>query len=830
VINGAEPGRPKRTARRARRPGRAPEARRTDRVQRAYARFAIALADGAELEHALSDTVGILLSADDAAGAWALVESVARLPAAGRAAAIAHAVIRQRRGFPARAFSLLDRFSDAELAQFAPVLTVDCGFAVGTRAGRLRAAGVVAQRRLLATPTLADLAGRFLGYGEPSLAADLMAELRERGVETEDKSDTRRQQAVGLIDAWLAREPKPVPPGAVPLAVIDYQAPDQDRASGNVGDYIQTLALLGTMARLTDVEFSGEAGLGAAAVELQRRVRPELRTTGRGGRIHLLDVNRDASNLDAVPPNTWMFAFGWHMHALYGQQYQFPYHPNIRPLFLSFHVNRTDFLTAEALDYLRSHGPIGCRDWTTVDLLLNAGVDAFFTGCLTATVDALFPSRADVYAGSDEVGVIDLSPDDVGELGEHVRVITHQSNDYRRMSLAEGVRSAADLLAGYQRDLSRAVTRRLHAYLPLTALGVPVTLVPRHTGDVRFPGLAGLEPGSGDLATMQRRIRRLIETTLRDLLEGLPEAEVYARWRTRTADAVAEARKRFVAPPGAMPPPADVAGAVAALRDSAAQFGPAERSPDPTNVVLTVDHASSETATSLVESLLAGASGPVRLTVLTRGLGTEYPARFAAAFPSLATTFYACDSVKYPAPGGSAGRVRSARFDRVLLPLLLPDVSRVVCLDSEILVRGDVCELARVGLAGRPVAACDAAESETDYWRRITQDLPMRRAHRLRRWMAVEHGYGTAAVSPGVLVLDLERMRRDNFTPVYAAWARHYGLNFVDAVHAYAGHDRASLDPRWNVDPVIDDVDDAAAVNWRGWRHPAGYRGRPAFR
>ena len=94
-----------------------------------------------------------------------------------------------------------------------------------------------------------------------------------------------------------------------------------------------------------------------------------------------------------------MFAFGWHMHPLFDLRYDFPYHPNIRPLFFSFHVNRLDMLTDEAQDYLRRYGPVGCRDWTTVYLLLSAGIDAFFTGCLTTTVDALFPARAEVYGG-----------------------------------------------------------------------------------------------------------------------------------------------------------------------------------------------------------------------------------------------------------------------------------------------------------------------------------------------------------------------------------------------------------------------------------------------
>ena len=74
-----------------------------------------------------------------------------------------------------------------------------------------------------------------------------------------------------------------------------------------------------------------------------------------------------------------------------------PYHPNLNPIFLSFHLNRDPGADAdETIEYLKAHGPIGCRDWTTVDLLLSAGIDAFFTGCLTTTVNAVFPERDDV--------------------------------------------------------------------------------------------------------------------------------------------------------------------------------------------------------------------------------------------------------------------------------------------------------------------------------------------------------------------------------------------------------------------------------------------------
>ena len=63
---------------------------------------------------------------------------------------------------------------------------------------------------------------------------------------------------------------------------------------------------------------------------------------------------------------------------------------DIIPLFVSFHVNNTaapGMLSEEGIEYLKKHQPIGCRDQFTVDLLNSEGIKAFFTGCLTLTLD-----------------------------------------------------------------------------------------------------------------------------------------------------------------------------------------------------------------------------------------------------------------------------------------------------------------------------------------------------------------------------------------------------------------------------------------------------------
>ena len=68
---------------------------------------------------------------------------------------------------------------------------------------------------------------------------------------------------------------------------------------------------------------------------------------------------------------------------------QFPPSDKIKPLYISFHMNPTNaaaMLANGGLEHLKKHEPIGCRDKGTEKLLKNAGVEAYFSGCLTLTL------------------------------------------------------------------------------------------------------------------------------------------------------------------------------------------------------------------------------------------------------------------------------------------------------------------------------------------------------------------------------------------------------------------------------------------------------------
>ena len=130
-------------------------------------------------------------------------------------------------------------------------------------------------------------------------------------------------------------------------AVLSVSCPEANRGDLNIGDYIQALAA----DQFMESSFC---------------------------------INRE--ELDAYSGEDVKIVMnGWFMH----RPSRFPPSRNIHPLFVSFHLAPAvadDFLTDKTLEYLRKHGPIGCRDESTVSLLESRGVPAYFTGCLTLTL------------------------------------------------------------------------------------------------------------------------------------------------------------------------------------------------------------------------------------------------------------------------------------------------------------------------------------------------------------------------------------------------------------------------------------------------------------
>ncbi|MCU1518643.1 MAG: glycosyl transferase family 8 [Pseudarthrobacter sp.] len=635
--------------------------------------------------------------------------------------------------------------------------------------------------------------------------------------------------------AWeeQAKEPsqgsRSMIPGGINIGVLDYKQPDFLRQSGNLGDYVQTLGSLGHLLSFGNAQFAGDSALVETAAYLQPRLRPDLACDTRvSAGVNLVRVDRDASHYNAIPENTWLIAFGWYMHSTFRGGYDFPFNENINPIFVSFHIQHRKMLTPEAIDYLKAHGPIGCRDWTTTYLLLSVGVDAFFSGCLTTTVDAFFPDHPEAQTTASAVpqtAVVD-TPVPAALVGQPgVEKITQVGDDVCRAGIAENIVSAVRLLEHY-RSYQRIITSRLHCYLPATALGCNVEFTPRRLADVRFDGLLGMEPGNSRLRSIQDGLRSKLRSVYASILSGASRDDVYQGWRSLVADEVAAAKEKLARPAVESTPGFDEVAACQAVAAAAVlrNGGAVDAKPDVVNIALAADQNLRQEVPVVIESIVSNTNRPVHFWFLTRGHDQSDYDYLAETFPQAGFTFLPCDTIDYGEIAGMLKHITVSTMDRLLLPLLLENVDRVIYHDIDAVTCTDIGELYDHDLQGHPLGARSAraswAESGFSNVYRAANRLDHPAAFELRRRMHNVLSYDFLAFNAGIMLLDLRRMRADNFCRRYIPFAAEFGMNDQEILNCYAGPERLLLDPAWNAVAQQEVVVDPKIIHWAGPAKP----------
>ena len=200
---------------------------------------------------------------------------------------------------------------------------------------------------------------------------------------------------------------------------------------------------------------------------------------------------------------------GWFME----NPLNFPPSNNIKPLFISFHINpqiASDFLNNNTVSYLKEHQPIGCRDTFTQELLEKHNIKTFFSSCVTLTLnktDYISP----VYKKNTTliIGAFDrLKPYIETNMGLYKRLISTIKTPYKFMnykikhlifnkwlrkqnfelnfanqivekkisSHEEGVKLAEEVLIKIANS-DHIITSRIHSALPAVGMGKKVIFI-----------------------------------------------------------------------------------------------------------------------------------------------------------------------------------------------------------------------------------------------------------------------------------------------------------------------------------------------------------------
>ena len=571
-----------------------------------------------------------------------------------------------------------------------------------------------------------------------------------------------------------------------------------DRASANIGDHVQSIAALGQLVRHQCVRLHGDERLVGLLDRLRERTKPELRRDDVVTDLEVVTAHRDGSIYQAIPEDTWTLAFGWYMHPLFNFRHAFPLHRNLRPIFVSFHCNKRSLLTPEAVEYLKRYGPVGCRDWTTVYLLRSLDVPAFFSGCLTTTIDAVFPPLENGPADAAPAAYVDVPEEDVPD---GAATFHHSDEAVRERSFVDNASRALELLDTYRTRHNSIVTSRLHCYLPMRSIGTSVEFVPGSPSDVRFDGLVGLD--DDELVAMRRRLDDILGQVVGAIAAGRPEDEVYELWRELTADDVTAAEQQRMRGLTLPAVDADVAPRVRDAVDRTVTTGP-EPTPHAVHCVVLLHRGGGLDLSVLVASLLEHTSRPLHVWALANRGTTAGPKRLAESFPQVTVS---------RVPIGQLGEP-----PLLLLGGLLPQVERAVVLPLPAVATADVAELADLDLNVHLLAA------PTQIGRNVSGFAVIHEAAKrlernadasaLRRTAHARHAFDFDAFRTDVLVVDLARAREQGLADQALPLVQELGLDDAEALHYLLGPGRAIVPDRWATVPTRMPVRGPGLLHW----------------
>jgi len=167
----------------------------------------------------------------------------------------------------------------------------------------------------------------------------------------------------------------------------------------------------------------------------------------------------------------------------------------INPIFVSFHISNKKDINNSTIEYLKKHEPIGCRDKSTQRLLSKYGIRAYFSSCLTTTLDIDY--KIDNRERENNIIFCDYKFGNFRQADEILKsminynfnkteFITHTYT--KNSSHEQRFELSIKLLKRYAKA-KLVITSRIHCALPCLAMGTPVILINKKYDKNRFDGI-----------------------------------------------------------------------------------------------------------------------------------------------------------------------------------------------------------------------------------------------------------------------------------------------------------------------------------------------------
>lgn len=223
-------------------------------------------------------------------------------------------------------------------------------------------------------------------------------------------------------------------------------------------------------------------------------------------------IDHEKINLFKSPDRVKMILNGYFLDCAKA----WPPSKDIEPLLISMHFTtsiterRDAILTKESKEFFKSYGPVGCRDLSTVDFLKENDIDAYFSGCLTLTLDSGKKDELDekylqepyilvVTDMNDQIinflkdktdkKIYPIEAETIPDLEKAYYPNTDTLYNFTSFYTAEEKFFMAENMLRLYENADSVITDRLHCQLPCIALKTPVLHLNDRSGRERFNGL-----------------------------------------------------------------------------------------------------------------------------------------------------------------------------------------------------------------------------------------------------------------------------------------------------------------------------------------------------
>jgi len=269
------------------------------------------------------------------------------------------------------------------------------------------------------------------------------------------------------------------------FGILIYNNSFSKYSSSNIGDYVQSLAAINIYRKIVQK-------INKTNYSIENFLKDIIKNQIKGfnfvfikrDNLHEVEQYKNFKNIITIMNGWWLHPYNKNNDA------SFKIPDNITPIFVSFHIANDKLYEDTYIKELQRFEPIGCRDLVTTQKLKDKGINAYFTGCLTTTIDFYKWKKE-----TNNIYCVDTKKKD----DSHI-YITQCNKKWKNINHVKGFYDALNLLKKYKVS-NKVYTSRLHCFLPCLAIGVPVNLI-SPSGDKnvkswgsknRFDGLRELE-------------------------------------------------------------------------------------------------------------------------------------------------------------------------------------------------------------------------------------------------------------------------------------------------------------------------------------------------